>query len=102
MLALFVCFAGLMTFLFLAAITDLRERRIPNWLSGGVAALYPVYLLLSPVPVAWPGALALGLLVGLVGVGAVRPRADRRRRRQADHRDEPLGRASTISRCSRS
>ena len=42
-----------MTLLFLAAITDLRERRIPNWLNAGVAALYPVYLLLSPVR--WPG-----------------------------------------------
>ena len=57
-----------MTLLILAAITDLRERRIPNWLNAGVAALYPVYLLLSPVPVAWPGALAISLLVGLLGL----------------------------------
>ena len=54
--------------LILAAITDLRERRIPNWLNAGVAGLYPVYLLLSPVPVAWPAALAVSLLVGLVGL----------------------------------
>jgi prepilin peptidase CpaA len=67
-LPLYACFAALMTLLFLAAITDLRERRIPNWLNAGVAALYPVYLLLSPVPVAWPGALAVSLLVGLLGV----------------------------------
>jgi prepilin peptidase CpaA len=65
---LHACFAGLLTLLILAAITDLRERRIPNWLNAGVAALYPVYLLLSPVPVAWPAALALSLLVGLVGL----------------------------------
>jgi prepilin peptidase CpaA len=68
-LLLYACFAGLLTLLILAAITDLRERRIPNWLNGGVAALYPIYLLLSPVPVAWPAALAISLLVGLVGLG---------------------------------
>ena len=68
MLSLYVCFAGLSTLLLLAAITDLRERRIPNWLTGGVAALYPVYLMLSPSPVAWPGALALALLVGVLGL----------------------------------
>jgi len=65
MLSLYVCFAGLLMLLLLAAITDLRERRIPNWLTGGVAAVYPVYLLLSPSPVAWLGALALTLLLGL-------------------------------------
>jgi prepilin peptidase CpaA len=65
---LYACFAGLLTLLILAALTDLRERRIPNWLNAGVAALYPVYLLLSPVPVAWPAALGLALLVGLVGL----------------------------------
>ena len=51
--------------LILAALTDLRERRIPNWLTGGAAALYPVYLMLSPVPVAW--------------LERARPRAARRR-----------------------
>jgi prepilin peptidase CpaA len=68
MLSSYVCFAGLVMLLLLAAITDLRERRIPNWLTGGAAALYPVYLMLSPSPVAWPGALALALLVGLLGL----------------------------------
>ena len=68
MLSSYVCFAGLLTLLSLAALTDLRERRIPNRLTGGVAALYPVYLMLSPSPVAWPGALVLALLVGLLGL----------------------------------
>jgi prepilin peptidase CpaA len=68
MVSLYACFAGLLTLLSLAALTDLRERRIPNWLTGGAAALYPVYLLLSPVPVAWASALALSLLVALVGL----------------------------------
>jgi prepilin peptidase CpaA len=65
---LYVCFAALLTLVMLAAITDLRERRIPNWLNAGVAALYPVYLLISPVPVAWPAALAVAAMVGLVGL----------------------------------
>jgi len=68
MLPLYVCFGGLLTLLVLAALTDLRERRIPNWLTASTAALYPVYLVLSPVPTAWLGALGLALLVGVVGV----------------------------------
>ena len=43
--------AGLVALLALAALIDLRERRIPNWLTGGVAALYPVYVLVSPMPI---------------------------------------------------
>lgn len=68
MLPLYVCFGGLLTLLVLAALTDLRERRIPNWLTAGAAALYPVYLVLTPVPTAWLGAVGLALLVGVVGL----------------------------------
>ncbi|MGH6887491.1 MAG: A24 family peptidase [Geminicoccales bacterium] len=66
---LYLCLAGLLTLLVLAALTDLRERRIPNWLTGGTAALYPLYVALSPTPVAWVGALGLAVLVFLVGLG---------------------------------
>jgi len=65
---LHACFASLLALLAVAALTDLRERRIPNWLNALVAALYPAYVLLSPVPVPWPAALGLALLVGLVGL----------------------------------
>jgi len=68
-LPLYLCFAGLLTLLVLAALTDLRERRIPNWMTGGTAALYPIYVALSPTPVAWIGALGLAVLVFLVGLG---------------------------------
>jgi Flp pilus assembly protein protease CpaA len=68
MLPLYACFGGLLTLLVLAALTDLRERRIPNWLTAGTVALYPVYLVLSPVPTAWPGALGLALLIGVIGL----------------------------------
>jgi prepilin peptidase CpaA len=68
MLPLYVCFWGLLTLLVLAALSDLRERRIPNWLTAGTAALYPVYLVLSPVPTAWLGAVGLALLIGVIGL----------------------------------
>ncbi|HEX5078628.1 MAG TPA: prepilin peptidase [Geminicoccaceae bacterium] len=60
--------AGFVALLGLAALIDLRERRIPNWLTGGVAALYPAYVLVSPTPVAWPGSLALAAAVFLFGL----------------------------------
>jgi prepilin peptidase CpaA len=60
--------AGLVALLALAALIDLRERRIPNWLTGGVAALYPVYALVSPIPTAWLGALAAAAAVFLFGL----------------------------------
>jgi prepilin peptidase CpaA len=68
-LPLHLCFAGLLTLLALAALMDLRERRIPNWMTGGAAALYPLYVALSPTPVAWIGALGLAVLVFLLGLG---------------------------------
>jgi prepilin peptidase CpaA len=60
--------AGLATLLALAAVIDLRERRIPNWLTGGVAALYPFYVLVSPIPIAWASALAAAFAVFLFGL----------------------------------
>jgi prepilin peptidase CpaA len=60
--------ASLVALLALAALMDLRERRIPNWLTGGVAALYPIYLLVSPTPVALLGALAAAAAAFLFGL----------------------------------
>jgi len=60
--------AGLVTLLALAAVIDLRERRIPNWLTGAIAALYPLYVLASPMPIAWPGALAVAAAVFMFGL----------------------------------
>jgi prepilin peptidase CpaA len=62
-----VVFAALLALLLLAALTDLRERRIPNWLTASTAALYPVYLVASPVPTAWLAALGLALAIAVVG-----------------------------------
>ncbi len=59
---------GLAALLALAALIDLRERRIPNWLTGSAAALYPIYVLASPSLLAWPGALAAAFAVFLFGL----------------------------------
>jgi prepilin peptidase CpaA len=69
MLLTYLCFVGFLVMLGLAALTDIRERRIPNRLTGALAALYPVYVLVSPVPVAWPAALGLATVVFLIGLG---------------------------------
>jgi prepilin peptidase CpaA len=67
-LPLYLCLAGLLTLLCLAALHDVRERRIPNCLTAGTVALYPVYLLVTPHAVAWIGAVGLALLVGVIGL----------------------------------
>jgi prepilin peptidase CpaA len=59
---------GLAVLLGVAALVDVRERRIPNWVTGGVAALYPVYVLANPLPLAWLGALAAACAVFLFGL----------------------------------
>jgi prepilin peptidase CpaA len=69
MLLTHLCLAGFLTMLALAAFKDLRERRIPNPLTGGLALLYPAYVLLSPAPVAWPAALGIAAVVFLIGLG---------------------------------
>jgi Flp pilus assembly protein protease CpaA len=63
-----IVLASLLALLGLAALTDLRERRIPNWLTVGTAALYPVYVLSSPAPVAWLGALGAAAAVFILGL----------------------------------
>ena len=67
-LLFWVCLTGLLALLILAALGDLRERRIPNWLTGGVAALYPLYVLASPIPVAWLSALGLAAAAFVIGL----------------------------------
>jgi prepilin peptidase CpaA len=59
--------AALVALLALAALIDLRERRIPNWLTGGIAALYPFYVLASPIGIAWMWGLAVAGAVFVFG-----------------------------------
>ena len=65
--AVLTCLAAFLTLLTLAAVEDVRARRIPNWLTGGLVALYPIFVLASPDPIAWPAALALAGAVFFVG-----------------------------------
>ena len=69
MLLSYLCLAGVLTLLGLAALKDVWERRIPNRLTGTLAALYPVYVLVSPTPVVWLPALGLAAAVFVVGFG---------------------------------
>jgi prepilin peptidase CpaA len=69
MLPTYLCFAGFLTMLGLAAFKDICERRIPNRLTGALAALYPVYVLVSPNPVAWPAAVGLASVIFVIGLG---------------------------------
>ena len=41
----------------------------PNRLTAGLALLYPIYVLVSPAPVAWPAALGIAAVVFLIGLG---------------------------------
>lgn len=59
-------FAGLLGW---AAVSDYRTYLIPNSVSLSIAALYPAYVIASPVPIDWPLGLAVG--AGVLAVGFV-------------------------------
>jgi prepilin peptidase CpaA len=69
MLLTYFCFAAFAALLGLAAFSDVRERRIPNRLTAGLLLLYPIYVVTSPVPVAWPAAVWLAFVVFVIGFG---------------------------------
>lgn len=52
----------------LAVVTDLAAMRIPNRICLCIAALYPVHVLASGVPIDWLGALGAAAAVFLVGL----------------------------------
>ena len=62
---LMFCFFALT---FAAALSDLREYRIPNKISLALLALYPVHVLVNPAPVDWLMALAVASLVFAAGL----------------------------------
>lgn len=67
--------AALATALLVAAITDIRSRRIDNWLTGGIAAAAPLFWLAAGmgwVDIGWQVGLALvtfAVLAGLFAIG---------------------------------
>lgn len=57
-------FAGLMVW---AAISDFRSHIIPNQISLGALALYPIYVMSAPEPVGWIGAAIMAAVFFAVG-----------------------------------
>ena len=53
-----------------AVLIDAETLRIPNRLCLALVAIYPAYLLASPIQVDWPGALLLATAVFAAGLGA--------------------------------
>lgn len=68
--------------LLLAVVHDVGSLRIPNRISAAIAALYPVHVATASLPVDWPGAVAVAVIVfaagalafafGLIGGGDVK------------------------------
>ena len=59
MIMLSACLAILGALLLIGAAIDIKCRRIPNWLTASVAALYVLYVVTVPEPVDWLGASAI-------------------------------------------
>ncbi len=57
-------FSGLLVW---AAVSDFRRYIIPNQVSLGILALYPIYVLSSPDPVNWQWALVMAAVFFAVG-----------------------------------
>jgi prepilin peptidase CpaA len=66
-LAAFALLAALVVLLVLAAVEDVRRRRIPNLVTGAIAALFLPYLLLAPDAPDGLSALLVGGLALLAG-----------------------------------
>jgi prepilin peptidase CpaA len=63
-----LCLGVLAGLLVVGALIDIDDRRLPNWLTAAVAALYALDVIVSPVPVAWMGAFAMAGLVFAIGL----------------------------------
>jgi len=53
----------------LAAVSDARSFRIPNWIVLALLALFPLHVLLSPTPVLWQRNLIV--FIGAFGIGYI-------------------------------
>ena len=62
-----LCLGILACLLITGAMTDIESRRIPNWLTASVAALYGLHVVVSPIPVDWVAAFLVGGAVFAVG-----------------------------------
>lgn len=64
---MFVFFAALTALMCLVIYLDATRFTIPNWLNGLIIALYPFYVLMSPVAVNWQHGLIAFAIVLVVG-----------------------------------
>lgn len=62
-----LCLALLAGLLMIGVAIDVASRRLPNWLTSAVAALYGIYVVVSPVPVDWIGAFLVAGAVFAIG-----------------------------------
>lgn len=62
-----ICLAILTGLLVIGALIDIEHRRLPNWLTSAVAALYGLFVVISPTPVDWMGAFVVASLVFALG-----------------------------------
>jgi prepilin peptidase CpaA len=62
-----LCLAVLAALLVIGAAIDIDSRRLPNWLTAAVVALFGVYAAFSPNSAAWLSALLIGGLVFAIG-----------------------------------
>lgn len=62
-----ICLSVLAGLLFVGALIDIESRRLPNGLTATVAALYGLYVAVSPTPVDWVSAVIVASAVFALG-----------------------------------
>lgn len=62
-----LCLACLAGLLVIGSLSDIESRRLPNWLTAAVAALYALFVIVSPTPVAWLSAFGVAGVVFALG-----------------------------------
>ena len=63
-----LCLVVLTGLLVIGALIDIESRRLPNWLTGAVMALYGLYVAVNPQPIDWLSAFAVAGVVFLIGL----------------------------------
>ena len=58
-----LCLACLAGLLVIGTLSDIDDRRLPNWLTSAVVVLYGLYVALSATPVDW---MSAGIVAGLI------------------------------------
>ncbi|MGI9437614.1 MAG: A24 family peptidase [Geminicoccaceae bacterium] len=64
-----ICMVLLAGLLLVGAIIDIRSRRLPNWLTAGVALLYLPYFLASPQPIDISNTILVAGVAFAIGFG---------------------------------